>query len=239
MKLFVKKLIRSLGYEVRRYAPTSSDSAQLTTILKFHGVNLVFDVGANTGGFGRYLRQVGFKGDIVSFEPMAAAYAELLSATATDRHWTAATRAAIGAYDGEVEIHVAGNSESSSILEMLESHSEAAPTSTFIGKEVVPIRRLDGVAELHIHEVSKVLLKIDTQGYEEQVLAGGQETVARALVIQMELSLVPLYAGQKLMQEMMTQMEGLGFSLWGVTPVFAHPQSGRMLQMDGIFCRSN
>lgn len=239
MRRLVKQFVRSMGYEVRRYAPTSSESAQLTTILKFHGVNLVFDVGANTGGFGRYLREVGYRGEIVSFEPMAAAHESLLRSTAADRHWTAATRAAIGAHDGEVEIHVAGNSESSSILDMLESHSTAAPTSACVGKEMVPLRRLDTIAPAYLREESKLFLKIDTQGYEEQVLTGGQDTVARALVAQLELSLVHLYAGQKLLEEMVAQMNSLGFSLWGTAPVFADPLSGRMLQMDGIFCRSN
>lgn len=238
MKSLAKRVIRSLGYELRRYSPTSSEAAQLTAILNCHDVNIVFDVGANTGGFGRYLRSVGYAGRIVSFEPMKAAYDGLLAATANDKLWSAATRSAIGAEDGEVEINVAANSQSSSILEMLDAHSKAAPDSYYMGTETVPLRKLDSLASDYLHEASRLFLKVDTQGYEEQVLAGGKKTVSRALVLQLELSLVQLYAGQKLIPEMLAFLKSLGFELWGIAPVFADPRSGRMLQMDGIFCRS-
>ena len=238
MKSFVKKLIRNLGYELRRYAPTFSDFAQLTSILNIHGVNLVFDVGANTGGFGRYLRSVGYRGKILSFEPLKAAYDALLVETANDKLWFTAPRSAIGADDGEVEINIAANSESSSILQMLDAHSAAAPDSSYVGTETVPLRRLDSLAPNYLDDDSKLFLKVDTQGYEEQVLQGGPLALARTSVLQLELSLVSLYAGQKLMPEMLDILSGLGFDLWGIAPVFADPTSGRMLQVDGIFCRS-
>ena len=238
MKSQVQRIVRGLGYEIRRYAPTSSERAQLMAVMSYHEVDLVFDIGANTGGFGRYLRDLGYRGRMVSFEPMKAAYDELVCATANDRLWTAETRSAIGAENGEVKIHISGNSESSSILEMLDAHSTAAPESSYLGSETVPLRTLDSLGAKHISENTKLFLKIDTQGYEEQVLEGGKLSVSRASVLQIELSLVPLYLGQKLMPEMLLILSGLGFDLWGIAPVFADPTSGRMLQVDGIFCRS-
>lgn len=238
MKNLAKRAIRKLGYELRRYQPASSESAQLMTILKHHGVNLVFDVRANTGGYGRYLRSIGYKGRIVSFEPMKAAHDALLVATKNDRFWRAATRSAIGANDGEIKMNVAANSESSSILDMLDAHSAAAPESTYIGVEEVPLRRLDTLASEFLEDGSVLFIKIDTQGYEEQVLLGGVNTVTRATVLQLELSLVDLYAGQKLMPEMVASLKKIGFDLWGTLPVFADPRNGRMLQVDGIFCRT-
>jgi FkbM family methyltransferase len=230
--------MRKFGYELRRYEPASSESALLMTILKHHRVNLVFDVGANTGGYGRHLRGIGYKGRIVSFEPMKDAHAALLAATKNDRLWRAATRSAIGANDGEIEMNVAANSESSSILEMLDAHSAAAPESTYIGVEKVPLRKLDTLASEFLEESSVLFIKIDTQGYEEQVLLGGANTVTRAAVLQLELSLLDLYAGQKLMPEMVEKLKTIGFDLWGMLPVFADPRNGRILQVDGIFCRT-
>lgn len=238
MKNLVKRTIRRLGYDLRQYKPVSSESAQIMTILKHHGVNLVFDVGANTGGFGRYLRNIGYVGNIVSFEPMKAAYDTLVLSTKSDRFWRTATRSAIGEVDGEIEMHIAANSESSSILDMLDTHSAAAPESIYIGMEKVPLRKLDTLAPEFLKDESVLFVKIDTQGYEEQVLLGAKDTIARANVLQLELSLIPLYAGQKLMPEMVANLKSMGFDLWGMAPVFADPHNGRMLQMDGIFCKT-
>ena len=63
-----------------------------------------------------------------------------------DPLWDVYPRCAIGDHNGEVEINIAGNSESSSILPMLESHRSAAPDSAYQGKEIVPIKTLDDVA---------------------------------------------------------------------------------------------
>jgi len=237
MKSLAKRVIRGLGYDLRRYTYTTSPSGQRIAILKHHGVNLVLDIGANTGGFGRSLREDGYTGAIVSFEPMKAAHDVLVAAASKDSLWRAAPRAAIGAEDGEIEMHVAANSESSSILDMLEAHSAAAPQSSYIGTEKVPLRRLDSIAAEYVNERSTLFVKIDTQGYEEQVLRGCVNIIGRATVLQLELTLLPLYAGQKLMQEMLCIVGEMGFELWGVEPVFADRRNGRMLQMDGIFCR--
>jgi FkbM family methyltransferase len=237
MKILAKRIIRNLGYELRRYTPTTSGSAQLMAILKHHNVNLVFDVGANIGNFGISLREGGYRGRIVSFEPMKAAYEAVRAAARNDPLWQVATRAAIGEEHGEAEIHIAANSESSSILEMLAAHSAAAPEANYIGTEKVPLRRLDSLAPEYIQTDSVLFLKIDTQGYEDKVLSGARETLSRAVVLQLELSLIYLYAGQKLMIEMLTILEKMDFELWGMAPVFADPRSGRMLQVDAIFCK--
>lgn len=237
MKSLAQRLFRHAGYELRRYRPTSSERAQLMAILKHHGVNLVFDVGANSGGFGRHLRELGYRGRIVSFEPLKAAHDELLSAAARDKAWSVAMRCAIGAQNGEVEMHVAANSESSSVLTMLDAHALAAPESRIVGTERVPLRTLDSLASEYLSDTTRLFLKIDTQGFEEQVLEGASKTLSRAFAVQLELSLVELYAGQKLMLEMIEIMKGTGFDLWGVAPVFSDPASGRALQMDGIFSR--
>ena len=133
MKALAKRLFRNAGYELRRYQPTSSERAQLMAVLTHHSVDLVFDVGANTGGFGRYLRELGYTGHIVSFEPLKSAHEELLGSAERDRRWAVAPRAAIGAEEGEIELHIAANSESSSVLEMLDAHAQAAPESRYTG----------------------------------------------------------------------------------------------------------
>jgi FkbM family methyltransferase len=237
LKHIVRSAIRSLGYDLKRYQPASSDSAQLKAMLSAHGINLVLDVGANVGQFGTMLRELGYRGRIVSFEPLSAERGQLLKAVEGDPLWEVAPQAAIGDEDGEIDIHVAANSQSSSALDMLDAHSVVAPESRYVGSERVSLRRLDDLAPGYLRQDSIAFLKIDTQGYEDRVLKGAGVTLAKSSGLQLELSLVPLYEGQRLFDELSERVKASGFELWSVSPVLVDPQTGRLLQVDATFFR--
>jgi FkbM family methyltransferase len=234
----IRLLARKVGVELNWYKPAQSQHARLFRLLAHHGIETVLDVGANNGGFGSSLREGGFAGDILSFEPLAEAHRELTARTAGDTRWHVAPRMALGADDGDIEINVAGNSTSSSILPMRELHAQAAPASRYTGVERVPLRRVDGLSHPVLARNSVMLLKIDAQGYEMPVLQGAASLLPRIHGIQLELSLAPLYESQTLYMEMMHWLTAHGFALWNVIPGFTDPTSGRMLQMDGIFFRT-
>ena len=80
-------------------------------------------------------------------------------------------------------------------------------------------------------------MKIDTQGFEWQVLNGAQNVLPGIHGILLELSLIPLYEGQHLWQEMIVRLEQEGFTFWALQPGFVDPHNGRTLQVDGIFYR--
>jgi len=234
----VRNILRNaFGLEVRRLKNVSP-AAQLVVSLNKFDIDLVLDVGANRGQFASEIRQYGYKGKIVSFEPLTQANAELQRASAGDAMWEVYSRCALGDYNGEVEINIAGNSESSSILPMLESHRSAVPISAYKGKEVVPIMTLDSVAGEFLKDARSPFLKIDTQGFEWQVLDGARDTLQHIQGISAELSLVPLYEGQHLWREVIDRLEALGFNLWAFSPVFFDYSQGRTLQVDGIFYRN-
>ena len=75
------------------------------------------------------IRNAGYTERIISFEPMSVEYTQLLGQSSQDSKWDVAPRMAIGNIDGEVDINIAGNSGSSSILAMLDLHRQAAPES--------------------------------------------------------------------------------------------------------------
>jgi FkbM family methyltransferase len=234
----IKKLAHYFGFDISRFSPDISESARFIRQLNFHGINLVMDVGANIGQFGRKnLRDAGYRGRIVSFEPLSAAWNGLSSEAAGDTLWTIAPRMAIGAENGDIKINVAQNSVSSSILDMLPKHQESAPESKYIAVEVVPIRRLDEIAPQYLLPDSKIFLKIDTQGFEDFVLKGAQGILDRVAGIQLELSLIPLYEGQQLYDEMILRLKLAGFDLWGISTAFVDVDSGRTLQVDATFFR--
>jgi FkbM family methyltransferase len=237
VKALVHRALQLLGYDIHRFRPAASAEAQLVTALRTRGVNLVFDVGANAGQFGLKLRRHGYAGRIVSFEPLEKPRRQLLGAAARDGLWEVAERAAVGEHDSEVDVHVSANSYSSSVLDVLEAHLRTAPESRYVGIERVPLRRLDGLGPPYLRPDSVALLKIDTQGYEDRVLTGATSILPRIAGIQLELSLLPLYAGQKLLPEMLERLRSLGFALWGAWPALADTDTGRLLQVDAILFR--
>ena len=237
MKDSLKILLRKLGVEAYRYTIHTSTGAQLQRLIEHCGIDLVLDVGANAGHYGIDLRAHGYTGRIVSFEPLAFAHERLAEAARSDSEWRVAPRMALGDSEGEIDIHVAGNSLSSSILDMLPEHERAAPGSAYVASEAVPLKRLDNVAGEFLAGHPHVLLKIDTQGYEDRVLNGAAGVLDRITAIQAELSLMPLYAGQPLFDEMREKIEALGFVLFAVFPGYVHEQTGRTLQIDGFFIR--
>ena len=227
------------GLEVRRINNIPLPAAQVVASLRKFDIDLVLDVGANKGQFASEIRQSGYAGRIVSFEPLSQAHAGLLQSSAGDSLWKACPRCALGDYVGEVEINIAGNSQSSSILPMLETHRSAAPASAYQGKEVVPITTLDAIADQYLNGAHAPFLKIDTQGFEWQVLDGARSTLPHIKGILVELSLVPLYEGQHLWREIIDRLEAEGFTLWGFKPGFTNLASGRSLQVDGFFYRNS
>ena len=237
LKRSIKSLLRGLGLELHRFNPDSSKIARMVASLNFCDIDTVLDIGANEGQFGEELRAGGYTGNIVSFEPMAQAHGKLLLHSQGDLKWKVAARAAIGAGHGSVELNVAKNSVSSSVLPMLAAHSNAAPESAYGSKESAPLRPLDEAAAPYLVNSGNILLKIDTQGYEWHVLDGASELLSRSRAVLIELSLVPLYEGQHLWIDCKARLEAAGFTLWALEPVFVDPKNGRTLQMDGLFIR--
>ncbi len=246
IKTAIRAAFRKIGLDVHRYSPPvlpvppeapARPSPRIVTSLQVFGIDLVLDVGANQGQFASEIRRGGYAGKIVSFEPLSETREKLLEVSDSDTRWKIYPQCALGDRDGVVEINIAGNSLSSSILPMLESHRGAAPGSSYQGKETVPIKRIDTVVKSYVKKSRSIFLKIDTQGYEWQVLDGARNTLPILKGMLVELSLVPLYEGQYLWLEMIERIEAAGFSLWSLEPVFHDPFNGRTLQVDGVFFR--
>ncbi len=226
------------GIRLERNNPNTSSELRLAKMLVAEQVDLVIDVGANSGQYARSLRSAGYSQRILSFEPLSTAHAALEASARLDEKWAVAERMAMGDHDGVVTINIAGNSASSSILDMLDSHRHAAPYASYVGSEEVPVRRLDSVQHPFLDESTRPFLKIDTQGYESRVLKGATGLLKRVKGVQVELSLCPLYDGQVLWRDIIDLLEASGFELWSLFPEFLDPDTGRMLQCDGIFFRA-
>lgn len=233
-------IARSTTFEVSRPYSEKGAKRQFIKQLEARGVNVVFDVGANSGQYAADLRMAAYGGRIISFEPLSGPFSLLERNAGKDPLWDC-WRCALGDVEGTISINVAGNAgASSSILPMLKSHQDAFPPANYVGTEEVPIHRLDSISTKLLKPADSVFLKIDVQGFEKQVIAGGKQTVSDHCVgMQLELSFLPLYEGGMLIREALDLAYSLGFTLTGLLPGFTDPRDGRMLQADGIFFRED
>src|SRR5215470_941975 len=78
-------------------------------------INVVLDVGANTGQFALFLRSLGYRGRIVSFEPLTEAFAALQRNGAGDTNWSL-HNLALGDVETTATINISANSQASSFL---------------------------------------------------------------------------------------------------------------------------
>ena len=230
----LRSALRRFGLDVVEYGPNSF-SWWRTHSLKSEGIVLVLDVGANVGQYAQLVRREGYKGRIVSFEPGSAAFAGLNAAASSDPLWSA-EQLALGSRDDSVDLNVAGNSQSSSILPMLDVHLKSAPESAYVGVETVLIRRLDSLRKTLGLGEGPTLLKMDVQGYEMETLKGASETLACVQIVECELSLADLYDGQASMTGVIELLRQLGFGLVALDRGFAD-RHGELLQLDGLFVR--
>jgi FkbM family methyltransferase len=235
LRTMARKMAKGLGYEIFGAPRAFSSQTTLRGMLLHEKINLILDVGANVGQFVEEIRELGYRERIISYEPQLSAHALLLASAAKDPNWTIADRTALGAAQGTLTMHNSRNSVSSSLLPMLDSHSDAEPEAGYIDTEEVPVNRLDDICVLL--PADRVLLKIDVQGFERPVLEGAQRILGRCHAVIVEMSLIPLYEGQTLAWELWDLLGKAGFEAWSFEPGFRSPQSGRMLQMDGLFIR--
>jgi FkbM family methyltransferase len=232
-EILLRKIGSRFGLDLKM-----TDEERFMLLLKNYNIDLIFDVGANTGQYAETLYKLGYKHRIVSFEPLSDAHAILSKISAKYPAWDVAERCALGNEDGEIDINVSENSVSSSILNVLDEHVSAEPRSHSIKKERTKIFKLDTIAPKYIGNSKNILLKVDTQGFEDPILEGANETIKILAGIQLEMSLTKLYEGQKLFKELYEKVTSLGFDLNLIEPSFTDKNTGRLLQIDGVFYKS-
>jgi FkbM family methyltransferase len=210
---------------------------QVMWVVRSGRVDCVVDVGANVGQFARQLRRAGYRGRIVSFEPVRSAFEELVHNARGDEDWWV-RREALGDQDGTATIHTMDGTMSS-LLEASEFGREWSEGLRGMGAEEVAVRRLDGLLPELLEGLpeGRVFLKMDTQGYDVQVFEGARGVLDRVVGLQSELACVPIYDGMPRLPEQWALLEAAGFESAGVFPVSFDAATVRAIEYDVVMVR--
>lgn len=232
----IKSTLKKFGIQIKKFS--SSDIGRRILLMKKNDINTIVDIGANIGQYSLEMRKDGFKGKIVSFEPLTDAFLKLKNYAKNDKNWQV-YNCAIGNEDGHTFINIAGNSVSSSISNMQDVHLEIAPDSAYTGKEEISINKLDTLFSNFYSENDRIMLKIDAQGFEKNIIDGAEKFLEKVILLQLEMSLVPMYENEMLFIDMIAYLKARNFELVSLENGFFDWQSGQLFQVDGVFINKN
>lgn len=229
MLLRLKKLLNRFGYDVKKY------HSVLDTTIRPLGIKTILDIGANNGVFSAHMRQEFPEAMIYAFEPLPDCFQALQSQLAQDARFKAFP-VALGNEAGEMVMERSAFHPSSSLRSMSNLHKLLYPKTAESRPETIKIARLDDVLATERLEPG-VLVKIDVQGYEDKVLAGGTTILQQAAAAIIEASFVPLYEGQPLFNDICKTMDELGFSYSGDMGRHYSRITDKLLYEDAVFIK--
>ena len=202
-------------------------------------IDCVLDVGANLGQYRDFLRdEIGFRGPIVSFEPIPSHARAMSERAKSDENWVV-EGCALGSSSGEAPFNVMKSSQFSSFLSPDHRAVKLFETENQLDHQVtVPIQTLDGVfPEIERRfNCSRVYLKVDTQGYDLEVIKGARDMLTNVQALQIEASVKPIYRAMPDYVTAISTLEQLGFELSGIFP----NNSGhfpRLIEFDAVMIR--
>ena len=225
LKKSVGYLVRKLGYEiipVSRIMPRDI-AEHLKSLFRIINVSCVLDVGANIGQYRDFLRsQVKYEGLIVSFEPVNKAVKVLRKKAKTDSNWLI-YHCALASQSGVNRINVMKADDLSSFLSPDSSATNLFDHCNVIDHmEDVQVMTLDSaLSELRRRQDigDRLFLKMDTQGYDLEVLKGAETNLSQISALQTELSCMRIYKGMPGYLKVLNALDKRGFQLSGLFPV--------------------
>ncbi len=232
MKAHVKRILRQFDLDLVR----ASSRQTIMDFLTDRKIDLVLDVGANEGQFARSLRASHYQGWIRSFEPIASVAQVLATSAAGDPKWDVETFA-LGATAERAAINVSDSTVFSSLRDTTDAAERFSEQAAVHRTEEIEVRTLDDVVPTM---PANTLLKIDTQGFEKQVLDGARRTLPALKGVLMELPIIQLYHGNWKFHEAVEYMDRAGFVPAQIHPVNFHWRDKvSLVEVDCLFRPKN
>lgn len=225
MKTQIQNRIRSTlnkyGFDVVRTRNQHNVlSEHLWNVLVTKEIDCIIDVGANAGQYGEFLRELGFEGHIVSFEPVESVYKVLQEKCSRDSKWSCA-KLALGDKGEEKTLNVYKSTVFSSFLDANEYSKGIWSSLEDVVPETVSVARLDEVFDELIGGLGcrNFMLKLDTQGYDKVAFDGARDVLSNIAVLQSELSLISVYEGMSNVYDVLNEYHQAGYFISGMYPI--------------------
>lgn len=243
IKGFISSIFNHAGYQIiPSWRISSYDQSEfLQKVFTRYNVDLCVDVGANVGQYYDFLRlHVGYKGKIHSFEPQPECVMKLQERKKKDPLWFIEP-IALGSQDTTLSLNIMHNSDFSSFrFPDTNSVPELTELNTVVDQCDVPVRRLDTLNIFTDTQDSStsIFLKVDTQGFDLEVLEGASGFIESVVAIQTEASVLPIYKGTPTIVDTLQAMSKKGFSLAHATPV-TRDTGLRTVEFDLVFINNH
>ncbi len=231
------------GLDVIKVSGAHTLPNALKKLINETSIDLVLDIGANEGQFSGSLIDLGFKGKVISLEPVSNAYKVLKEKSSGNKNWSIHQLAA-GDKNELLDIKVSKFNVFSSFLERSNFTKANWGNSDVVTTEKVEtVRIIDFIKKLDlINRKKNIFLKIDVQGYEDKVIEGTlceEGNIPKDIsTIMIETSLKRTYENELLHAEIDQLLSSLGFSLAFIYPV-TRASDLSLNQLDCIYIRSN
>lgn len=228
IRRLARRIVRAAGFS-RRIAPSFSE------VMFSLGTDLVLDVGANDGAYGREIRDAGYRGRILSFEPNPQAFRRLENAVNRDAAWKIEPLG-LGDETKVLKLNIS-NADVFSSFKNLNAFGEMSSGSQVVDEVEVQVVRLDDYLKRYDVHVNNAYLKVDTQGFEREVLAGMGERISEVSAIQIEAPLVSSYMNDFDWVESILYMRERGFEVATVVCNSVVPGMAQIRELDIVFVR--
>ena len=221
-------IARGLSVPLPKKVRAFHQHARTTEEIRKRGINVVIDAGANRGFYSQHLRECGFKGTILSFEPVEESFAELAGRAKNDASWRV-FKCALGPEPGEINFNVIRHGNELVMSSALQPNFNFETTQT-----KVPVRTLLDVLGCEVDASARVFLKMDTQGYDLEVFKGGGNHPS-IVMLQSEIAVFQSYHNMPFYFESLAKYHEAGFRLLDTFLVGRH---GDFIgEMDALMAR--
>lgn len=195
-----------------------------------HGI---IDVGANRGDWTRMALSIFPKTPVLMIEPQDEMEPSLseLAKSVPDCHFI---KAGAGRQSGELFQTISENTVGSTFLPPV--NTELVETGKQRKTRIVTI---DNILARDYPKFIPDLVKLDVQGFELEVLSGGETLFGKTEVFILEAGFFPFMPGQPIAREIISFMAARGYELYDVPGFCRRPHDGALGQLDLAFAKAN
>lgn len=210
---------------------------RISLIMESNNIDLVLDIGANFGQTAEKLRKMVYTGKIISFEPVRQCYDVLIKKSETDKNWEIYDMVAVSDKIGKTEINVMENTDMSSLLKPSKLMEKAIPNSGKSNKQTISTTTLDYVVSKYSKKYKNIYVKIDTQGFEYNILKASKTALKKIKGLQLEMSLFPNYDGEKTFEHIIPILQKNGFEAYLIESMTFTRKLNRQMQIEYLGLR--